>query len=97
MDSPFLLLKECFTCGLEKPLAEFPPQEHKKRSNHCTACTRSPAYQESARKRHKAKIAPTVAVHAEDATHIIDAQQTDKASEDAFARLRDARDACLDD
>jgi len=93
--SPFEQLKECKACGLNKPLSDFPRTGPKKQSTHCTRCSHARGYQRHLKKQLNAKSdAPLSDAQRIEAERIAEAE---RANEDAFARLRDARHARLDD
>ena len=99
MGSPFEQLKECMTCGLEKPSDEFPRRDRNTRSIHCTACTNKRTYQKHLQKRLKAKIKDALRPETLSDVQRIEAERAAKAEQanaDAFARLRGARDAIRD-
>lgn len=95
MAPPFEQLKECKACGLKKPLSDFPRTGLKKQSTRCTRCTHEAFHQKHLKKQLSTKSdAPLSDAQRVEAERIAKAE---RANEDAFARLREARYACLDD
>ena len=95
--TPFEQLKVCEGCRLSKPLNDFLRSGLQEQSSRCTQCTHAPAYQERLRRELKAKSKAALRPQTLSDFQRIEAErilEAERANEDAFARLREARDSC---